>query len=319
MARLLIPMDGSQLAECVLQHARAFARAFDVDICLLHVVGRDPQHSTDEFDWGLRQAESLAYLKGIERKFEDLPVTVESHIVGGNTAEAIIEFAKSHHIDLIILSAYGRGGLTQFPYGSTVQKVVSRARQSILLVRPTANSRKDAQVRNGRILVAFDGSQRSRWALCLAATMARANGVGISILRVVQTPESADLAYENAEAKQLFRQLTNIASREATRQLEDLQARLLAGLDVRTQILSAPAVVPVIEQCACADDIGLLILSSHSDGDGNGHAQGPISEMLLAHCKTPTLVFQDGTGRRPVFRPRSQVEFGDSKVMASTA
>lgn len=139
---ILVPLDGSPLAETALAHAEAMAGQFGSDILLLRVVvspyaivapdlvlaGYDSNHQqfTD-------QAEQ--YLKGVADRLAARQLKVRTRTCDGPVAEAIIECARDNKIELIVMSTHGRGGVSRWVYGSVADRLLQAAPCPILLVR----------------------------------------------------------------------------------------------------------------------------------------------------------------------------------------
>ncbi|MEQ8859174.1 MAG: universal stress protein [Pseudomonadales bacterium] len=307
MIRLLVPLDGSKLAEQAILHAATFASAFEAELHLLQVVEpntHDPQLPFDNFDWEMRCSQSQCYLQDLAQALAGQRIEAHIHVVEGNPPTEIIEFSKTHRIDLILLCTHGAGGINQFPKGSTVQKVISNTDASLLLVRPDESAlRTDVHYR--RILVMLDGSRRSDWALQLAAIIARAADAELSLLQVVQTPVQTPGVRVSTEGRQLAERLVELNRIDAQKHLDELKNRLPSDITVRIRVLVGPEIAPLVQQVAEEDDIDLLVLSAHGMSIGNYWLYGPIAESILAHASLPLLVFQDIQERSITLKPRS--------------
>ena len=139
--KILVPLDGSPLAEKALDHAVRMARAFDSEIILFEVVHFMPIYGSPELVAPLlvdEKQKELAekYLAKIAREIEAKGVKVRSLVkTGQQVAIEIIDFAKENRVDLIIMSTRGRSGISRWVLGSTAHKVVTRAETPILLLR----------------------------------------------------------------------------------------------------------------------------------------------------------------------------------------
>jgi nucleotide-binding universal stress UspA family protein len=130
--RVLAPVDLSDQSELVLNHAAALAESYAAPLDLLHVVeeaaypnvyGLDPlTPSLPNVQDRAREAlETLA--SNVDLRTD--PVNV--HVLAGNAARDIVEFAKDNEADLIVMATHGRTGLDRFLIGSVAEKVVRRA------------------------------------------------------------------------------------------------------------------------------------------------------------------------------------------------
>jgi nucleotide-binding universal stress UspA family protein len=280
----------------------------------------DPNKPFDDFDWELRRAHSESYLKALENKLSGQPVNLFRHVVEGHPPTEIIKFCERHEIDLMLLSAYGIGGVTQFPCGGTVQKVIARAGLSTMVVRPDVTTRPAIEsVRYQRILVLLDGSRRSDWALFLAARLAQANGAELSMLHVYQEPKATRRVLANPQGKKLIEQLIEMNTLDAQRHIEELRAQLPRGIDIRSRVLVAPEVPPVVEEIAHADNADLLVLSAHGMFESDYWLYGPVSETILTHTSLPVLVFQNNLRHNLTLTPVSGEPARIAKVDSRSA
>src|SRR5512143_2185871 len=128
---LLVPLDASQIAECVLPHAVALAKACGARITVLRVLERSDQEGgqfVDPVQWHIRKAEAEAYIASVVEKLRAQGLTAEPAVLEGDAQGRVLEFAHSQGVDLIILSSHGRSGLTGWNVSGGVQKIISRAR-----------------------------------------------------------------------------------------------------------------------------------------------------------------------------------------------
>jgi nucleotide-binding universal stress UspA family protein len=146
---ILVPLDGSKLAESALPDAFALAQLGQARVTLFrvlppieHVVTIDPNHPiyVDE-QWAGQRTEALEYLKSICRRMGYHPPMVQFEVQMGAVAETIIDYAHSQPIDLIVMATHGRSGLQRWVYGSVADKVLRGADLPVLLVRATPRRR----------------------------------------------------------------------------------------------------------------------------------------------------------------------------------
>ncbi|ABY35895.1 MAG TPA: universal stress protein [Chloroflexus aurantiacus] len=142
---ILVPLDGSELAEQVLPHVHALAaNEGTTKITLLRAV---PPIFTTSVDYSgmlattteaitQMEQEALDYLKHIAKQFQSEGYEVHTEISALPPAEAIIEYAENHNVDLIVIATHGRSGLSRWVFGSVTQKVVQVAPTPVLVIRP---------------------------------------------------------------------------------------------------------------------------------------------------------------------------------------
>jgi nucleotide-binding universal stress UspA family protein len=192
--RILVPLDRSALAECVLPHAIALARAFNSQLILLHVLSvsdkPDRLRAVDPLEWQLRRAEAESYLQAVCARLQEAGGPCEAHVNDGNAAEQIVNFAHDHDVGLVLMASHGQSGLSGWNVSSVVQKVIMRTRVSLMIVRAYETAQTDSfTLRYQRILVPLDTSTRAECVLPLAVVLARIPETQILLTHVVQRPE----------------------------------------------------------------------------------------------------------------------------------
>ncbi len=205
---ILIPLDGSTLAECAVPCAVAFARAFGARVTLLRVLEKAQNaeclQPIDPLEWSMYKREANTYLAELVSRFEVKGIGADFMVKEGHPAQRIIEAIQEKSIDLMVLSSHGRSGLSGWSAGSVFQKIISRARISIMIVRAYhyGEEESSAPFHFSRILVPLDGSKRSEFALPPAATLAQSHNAGLILAHVVNMPEMprwTQLTQEDAE------------------------------------------------------------------------------------------------------------------------
>lgn len=143
--RLLVPLDGSGLAEAALAHAEEVAAQFDAEIILLRVVvspyaiaAPDLVLATAESDMHQLSAQAEEYLKNTANQLRARGLQVRSATCEGPVAEAILEHAEALSADLIVMSTHGRGGVSRWVYGSVADRVLQGSSCPVLLIRAAA-------------------------------------------------------------------------------------------------------------------------------------------------------------------------------------
>lgn len=139
--KILIPLDGSPLAECVLPQIRNLAMDGLVgEIILINVVEIPSEWVIEGFDFvALKNANFKAaqeYLAKVAVTLSAEGFQVRPVVMEGRIAETIVGYAKDHHIDLIAMATQGYTGLKQVMFGSVALRVLHDAHTPILLIRP---------------------------------------------------------------------------------------------------------------------------------------------------------------------------------------
>ena len=189
--RILVPLDGSKLAERAIPHAEEFARIFGSSIILLQVLDPTSYHENpnpvDPLSWQIRKTEADMYMNGIAARIrEDMRESppqvrgtnkknprVEYSIREGKTAENIVNFAHSENIDLLVISTHGSGGLSRWNISSVTQKVINLIYLPVLIIRTYHQPRIGVnRVHYRSILLPIDSSRRAECSLSAGIALA---------------------------------------------------------------------------------------------------------------------------------------------------
>lgn len=148
LQKILITLDGSELAEQSIPYGMALAKTFGATVILLQVQPNAPlldleaAASLDAYEYGLGQrymqeffADASIYLESTWHKWQPEGVTVKTAVREGNPAKVILEFARVNEIDLICMTTHGRTGLQRWTYGSVTEKVLRGSECATLIVR----------------------------------------------------------------------------------------------------------------------------------------------------------------------------------------
>ncbi len=146
--KIMVPLDGSDLAECVLPHVETIARGCSaVEIVLLRVCdapsiladypegkGKSWERHVERMTTNAEQQCNI-YLGDVEKQLRDqgFNVRIESRL--GKPAEEIVDFANKNEVDLIIMASHGRSGVSRWAYGSVADKVLRSTCVPVLLVK----------------------------------------------------------------------------------------------------------------------------------------------------------------------------------------
>jgi nucleotide-binding universal stress UspA family protein len=140
-ARILVPLDGTAVAERILPHAFALAKCFDATLVLLHAINArsemvqanaSPEPATsvpiapDVVDAAV-QAEATAsdsYLSGVQQRASAEGVRCEAAIVEGYASDIVIRATTDYKIDLVAMTTPGRSSLGRLFFGSTAEAVL---------------------------------------------------------------------------------------------------------------------------------------------------------------------------------------------------
>lgn len=153
ISRILIPLDGSGLAEQALEPGFEIASGLEAEVLLLTVQESMEVSSLEiaqfekaEKGLGVRVEQSVyerdeSYLETLAQYYEKaLEVHTQYAVADGPVSHCILDAADNWNADLIIMATHGRTGLQRWVYGSVTEKILRGANCSLLIIRPTAHS-----------------------------------------------------------------------------------------------------------------------------------------------------------------------------------
>lgn len=335
--RILVPLDGSPLAERVVPHAELFARIFGSTIILLQILdpggNQDNLSRIDPLSWQIHKTEADRYLSGVaERIRKDLvetgntretkKVIVEYVLREGKPAENIVNFAQTEKIDLLILSTHGISGLSRWNLSSVTQKVIEQAYLPILLIRAYAEVNEAEEFSHyRRILMPVDSSRRAEYSLTAGIALAQgelqlaragafpeisANKL-LLMAAVIKPPEIPIPEPYPDEIEQLSRQLMQSSHQAADYYLNEMKERLPVECEIC--VLENNSVSSAIQEIAAREEeVDLVLLCAHGRTGESAWPYGSVARNYIEHGNKTVLIIQD--------IHRSQVRPTDAAIAA---
>jgi len=299
ISHILVPLDGSALAECVLPHVLAIAPSVNARVTLLHVLEpahlKDNEQAIDPLEWHLKKREAGIYLDGIARQLQESNLTVENVILEGQSADCIIDFAHNNDVELIILSTHGRSGLSGWNVSSVVQKIILRSFKSTLLVRAYKSPLAEiTAIRYNRLFVGLDCSARAEYVLPLAVNLAQSNNAKLILGMVIRKPEMPDRFPLSEEDAKLIARIVESNHRAASHYFEGIQKQLsMQGVEVQIQLSASGNVTAALHDMVEQQDADLVMLVAHGHSSDARWPYGGIATSFIAYGATSLMIMQD--------------------------
>ena len=142
--KMMVPLDGSELAECVLPHVEAFITGFRIaEIVFVRVL--EPMtistsagpHMLDDLKEreSAREASAREYLNQVVERIKHDGTKMQTVILNGRVAERLSDYSGKNDIDIILIATHGRSGVTRWVRGSVADKILRSANLPVLMVR----------------------------------------------------------------------------------------------------------------------------------------------------------------------------------------
>ncbi len=301
---LLVPLDGSAFGEHALAAARELARraAYEAPV-VVHLVQVHVPIVTayveavpivdEELDRAAREAET-AYLETVRARLADEPaIRIITRVLDGNVAETLAAYAVEHHVDLIIMTTHGRGGLARAWLGSVADELVRRGGTPVLLLRPRPDRSPDvaAQVFQ-RILVPLDGSSASEAILPVVIALAQLMRATVMLLRVIEPVAIADLSPHRYATRVLDRVLGDMRA-DAEQYLRQLAGQLATeGVSVHTQVVIGASPAQAILDEAHLRAADLIAMTTRGHGGLTRLVLGSTADKVVRAAPIPVLLLR---------------------------
>jgi nucleotide-binding universal stress UspA family protein len=313
MKTILVPLDGSALAEQVLPYVRLMAPVLNARVKLLRIVSEAEIEQTDAMLYQMatvygageaiaaerehlremleaRSQQARNYLAGQAERLGEYGLQVSVDVVIGHAPELIAEVADHEDVALIAMATHGYGGLRRWALGSVADKVIHITDTPVLLVRGTATP-PAAPPKLQRILVPLDGSGLSKQALPMATRIAVGAQAEILLLRAVRP--IFDVEMMAPPMARMVSDLPDVSISLRNYTIEELQeaATRLKGQGVAVSV-AAPFGDPAesIVDEALAHSIDLIVMATHGYGGLRRWALGSVADKVLHATTTPLLL-----------------------------
>jgi nucleotide-binding universal stress UspA family protein len=294
-SHILVPLDGSSLAEKVLPHVVTLARSFNPRLTLFRAVGEDSaarQSIVDPVNWQMVRSQAQAHLDEVAGRLQDVGLESEPVVWEGPAAERIIDYTREQDVALVVLSSHGRSGLSEWNINSVVQKVILRAYCPVLIIRayrPVPDELTGLQYR--RLMVPLDGSKRAEIVLPYVTTLARSQDATLLLARVVAEPEIPRRESLVEEQQELIDRLLALKTGEAKDYLDGLTSRLSVATE--QHLLVEADVAAELHELAEEQNVDLVALSAHGWSGRAKWPYGTVALSFIAYGTTPLLIVQD--------------------------
>jgi nucleotide-binding universal stress UspA family protein len=290
---LLIPLDGSHMAEAALPAAETIAHNFHARVTLLHIVEANaPKEVHGERHWGTPQ-EALKRLREVAKTDFPHEIQVETQIrqeSSTNVAHQIAETARDLNADCIVMCTHGRGGLRHRLFGNIAQKVLASAVIPILLVPPRDNVERPFSCQ--RLMVPLDGNPDHEVGLQAATRLAKSCGSEIHILYVVRTSKTltkkaaASAKWMPNAAKFLEKLRKNGAENYLQHHIEGLKTE---SIPVKGEVRFGDP-IQVVVQASKEKNIDMIVLGTHGLHGATAFWSESVTPRLSNQSHIPLLL-----------------------------
>jgi nucleotide-binding universal stress UspA family protein len=278
---ILVPLDGSELAEGALPYAVALAKALGERVTLLTVWEGTESELGANFPSMAMEIEAKArayfgdYLRGIEARLVD-SVPVQALVREGDATEEIKRTADELGARALVVATHGRSGIGRWFYGSTASHLLRHSTVPVLAVGPRALEHPKADVSFKHIMTPLDGTPLSEAALPDATALASKLGARLSLVRVVRW---AVQAYPYTLPDAYVPQVDDELEAGAKAYLRQQEAAV-KGVDVSAFVVRG-AIADGLLDFIDKEAVDLVVMTTHARGGLARAALGSVADRVL--------------------------------------
>ena len=318
LKRILVPLDGSLLAESALGVAAHIAHATDGTLLLLRVIGvpttytpyiygsdmaQSPQLAEDLID--MEQDNAEKYLAEIGKLDLLAGIQVETTIIPGSAGMSILDTAKEEKVDLIVMSSHGETGFKRFALGSVAQYVSRHSSVPVLVLQSDGSApfstSYDASHPSHSItaLVALDGSELAEASLEPAAYVVAALATpaqGTLVLGTVANKQAENVKHGSKEfmRDEAKKYLIGIGERlqgSGIGKLNlDIEWAIEESKDIANALIETAEHGKALESSHELKGCDLIAIATHGRGGLKRLMAGSVTEKVLGSTSLPMLI-----------------------------
>ena len=301
---IVVPLDGSQLAETALPYAAALARATGAGIVLLRVIEEMRPYYDErrrEVVWidpmnPRQELLSPELLGAAVQRLAGLGLQAQTIVRLGDPRKEILAEAEQHADPVIVLASHGRGGLGRVLLGSVATRVLQLSTCPVLVVRARETDEQPAHVDFARIAVPLDGSREAEQALPIARDLARATGATLHLVRVAETfrhelPDDPGSILRTPSYEAILERFDQLEA-EAREYLEATASQLREqGFRVTVEVRSGDPWDELLDYTRTSQP-DLMVMTTHGRGGVARWFFGSVADRLLTHAHVPLLMIR---------------------------
>jgi nucleotide-binding universal stress UspA family protein len=281
--KILVPLDGSDLAELALPYAEELAKAFKSEVVLLHVSEPSEEH--------YRHMHQL-YVEEVAQRLREHVRKVSPVVVTGKPADEIISYTEKNDIGLVIITSHGRSGIMSWATGSIASRLLQGIERPLLLVRAARPRRRaPRKILLNRILLPLDGSEAGEAAVAYVGELMSRLEAEVTLFGVIssgqhiRTVGGLDYISYPEEQMELFKKEAEEYLNRVYRRLKRRKGSVRVTINV-----GAGDVGQEILRFAKEKGINLIAISSHGHSGIEKWVFGSIANKVVQASQVPVLL-----------------------------
>lgn len=297
-AKILVPLDGSPLAEKALPFAVYLAEHTGGSLVLVRAVDTWATTVHDSIEKELeRTPQAEAELAAVAARLASAGLAIEQEVHPGEAAAIIEHAAASTDVGLIVMSTHGRGGIARWAYGSVAERVLRSSSRPVLVVPAQCESVWTASVGH-TILVPLDGSPLAEQALGPAKLLASALNADVALLQIIEPPNVA-LASSAMGPGMGYYEAFDVAAwvDQARPYAEEIAANLREAGFTATATTTSGYAAAAIHEFGVSRSVAATVMASHGRGGIARLALGSVTLGVVQRTTAPVLVVRSGSSK----------------------
>jgi nucleotide-binding universal stress UspA family protein len=298
--KILVPLDGSELAEVTLWYAARLAARIQSSLTLVYVTQPDELTSPHMYECYLKDTvvKVKEHADEIRAEKKDGDITIDYKILKGDPAEEIVDYADKNKIELIILSTQGKGGIKRWAMGNVANKVVGATRKQVLLIRARGAQSDVYKGTLTKVLVPVDGSTESESILHFVNYLASRLVLELTLLHMWAR------AFESYPTQEMVDRDDKTRKQEKA-YIEKLGARLTRqGLRVNTvysEVFQGEEAAEIIKM-AEEGKFSMVAMATHGRSGVGRWIFGSNANKVLNEGNTPLLLVRPVKGKKKTIK-----------------
>lgn len=295
--RILVPLDGSSLAEQALSCAAALGERLPAELVLFRAVSISSDVK-DVLDRAQLEADALGdqleaqasdYVRGMVVSLQETGLEASHVVQRGPAAEAIVDYAAGMEMDLIVMATHGYTGLKRWTHGSIAERVLQLSDVPVLMVRAREDAAAGVQKPIGcdRILVPLDGSRMAEQVLPPVTPIARALGCTLVLFQV---PVVHVWGWSTGEWYMPIQGIMDSAVTDAETYLAEVARRLEQEGVAASTAVEIGSVSECIVDYAAGSQVDLIAMCTHGRTGLARWTLGSVADRVLRGVDVPILL-----------------------------
>jgi nucleotide-binding universal stress UspA family protein len=294
-SRMLIPLDGSKVAEQVLPYARYLAKTISLPVELFQALDAEALESLASPGQGRyvdtlvneRRTSSSEYLQTVGKSFKQIPVSCTLEI--GKPEDLILDKAAADAQTLVVMATHGRSGFQRWVLGSVADKVLHGVANDLFLIRATEQGNTEGAATLSKVIVPLDGSPLAEKVLPRIVELGKQMPLEVILMRAYALPPAIAPNEYAGYGQELFDQLETEAKDYLSEKAKELAAQ---GLSKISSVVDMGYGAEEITALAHKTPDNFIAMCTHGRSGVKRWALGSVTDRVVRHSGDPVLIIR---------------------------